>query len=97
MIKRIVKLTFQEDKVDDFMKIFHEKKENIRQTKGCLHLELFQSTTEKNVLFTYSFWQQEADLNAYRQSDFFQDTWKRTKQLFADKPEAWSVDSVEIL
>ena len=97
MIKRIVKMTFQEGKVDDFLAIFQEKKETIRQTSGCHHLELLRSKSDKNVLFTYSFWEHEDDLNAYRHSDFFQNTWQRTKQLFAEKPVAWSVDSVEIL
>jgi heme-degrading monooxygenase HmoA len=49
------------------------------------------------VLFTYSLWESEADLNAYRHSELFEDTWKHTKALFADKPAAWSVDTVVVV
>lgn len=92
MIKRIVKLTFQEDKVEDFIQIFEESKNKIRQFPGCQHLELWHARQPSNVFFTYSYWDSEDDLNNYRYSDLFRATWAKTKILFADKPEAWSVD-----
>lgn len=95
MIKRIVKLTFREDEVYTFIKIFERKKKKIRACKGCLHLELWRDVKMPNVFFTYSFWESEDDLNAYRHSDLFQKTWKKTKALFSDKPMAWSVDMVD--
>ncbi len=97
MIKRIVKLTFQKDKIAKFMQIFEESKVNISNFEGCQHLELWRATQSPNVLFTYSYWDSEEALNAYRYSDLFQKTWKRTKVLFADKPQAWSVELVELV
>ncbi len=92
MIKRIVKLVFRPAETDNFIAIFHKRKNKIRASKGCNHLELFRTTKEGNIFFTYSFWDSEDDLNNYRHSDLFKETWAETKILFAERPEAWSVD-----
>lgn len=97
MIKRIVKLTFREEETENFIQIFKESKENIRARNGCRYLELLRGKRNPNIFFTYSFWDSEDDLNAYRHSELFIATWAKTKVLFAAKPEAWSVDSLEIL
>ncbi|MFT6147552.1 MAG: heme-degrading monooxygenase HmoA [Saprospiraceae bacterium] len=94
MIKRIVKMTFQADKIEIFKVLFDERKEKIRGFEGCEYLELLQDKNHPNILFTYSFWNSENDLNIYRHSELFKDTWRHTKALFDGKPEAWSVDSV---
>lgn len=94
MIKRIVKLTFREELVSNFMAIFEESKAKIRAFDGNLHLELLQDLTQPNVMFTFSFWEDEAALERYRQSELFKQTWARTKALFADKPAAWTVEEV---
>lgn len=96
MIKRIVKLTFQEDKTEDFVAIFQATKDKISAVDGCHHLEFWRATQHPNIFFTYSYWESETHLNAYRHSDLFQATWKKTKVLFADKPEAWSVAVVAL-
>ena len=92
MIKRIVKLTFHPKNVPAFQQIFEESKHKIRARQGCHHLELWRGTSDPNVFFTYSFWTSEDDLNAYRHSDLFVETWAKTKVLFSDKPSAWSVE-----
>lgn len=94
MIKRIVKLTFQTERLPDFLAIFEESKNKIRAFEGNLHLELLQDVKQPNVLFTLSFWEDEAALEQYRQSDLFQQTWARTKLLFADRPSAWTTVEV---
>ncbi len=91
MIVRIVQMTFREDCVDTFTTMFEERKQTIRGFRGCTHLELWQDSKQPNVFFTYSHWASEADLDHYRFSEFFKDTWGITKALFADKPQAWSV------
>jgi heme-degrading monooxygenase HmoA len=91
MIKRIVKLTFQPEKLPDFFGIYDESHELIRAFPGCQHLELFQVIDQPNICFTYSFWDSPEALEAYRHSDLFKATWARTKVLFSDRPEAWSV------
>lgn len=91
MIKRIVKLTFRAEEVDNFKSIFEATNESIRTFPGCQHLELLQCTNPENIFFTYSFWENENALEQYRQSELFKTTWSKTKVLFADKPEAWSL------
>ena len=91
MIVRIVQMTFQPDKIAEFLNLFEEKKQLIRGFEGCAHLELWNDTKNENIFFTYSIWQSEAHLDHYRFSPLFKDIWPRTKALFADKPQAWSV------
>ncbi len=94
MIKRIVKMTFQEDKVSDFLTIFESAKTSIKEVEGCQHLELLRCIEPANVFFTYSHWESEDALNAYRHSELFKQTWSKTKVLFTDRPAAWSVKVV---
>lgn len=94
MIKRIVKLTFNQDKVDIFLKNFEKNKLKIRNFEGCHHLELWRDTYARNVFFTYSYWDNEDALNNYRHSELFKSIWSKTKILFCEKPKAWSIDVV---
>lgn len=97
MIVRIVQMTFQEAEIDNFLSLFEERKQLIRNFDGCQHLELWQDEHKKNIFFTYSIWNSETHLNHYRFSDLFKDTWTKTKALFADKPNAWSVSQKMIV
>jgi heme oxygenase (mycobilin-producing) len=94
MIKRLVKLTFQADKTDEFIHIFETSKDKIRAMPGCQHVELLRDVTTPNVFFTLSLWDTEESLENYRQSEFFQATWAKTKALFSDKPAAWTTQMV---
>lgn len=94
MLKRIVKMTFHEEAVPDFLEIFEEVEPHIRAREGCHHLELWRSKNKPNVLFTYSFWENESALEAYRNSPFFEKTWRKTKALFSERAEAWSLETV---
>ncbi|GLB52447.1 antibiotic biosynthesis monooxygenase [Neptunitalea chrysea] len=94
MFIRIVKLTFQPEKVEEFKAMFEAKKELIRNFEGCEFLELYQDKNEPHIFFTYSYWQDEADLENYRNSDLFKEVWKTTKAWFGNKAEAWSVDKL---
>ncbi len=91
MIVRIVQMNFDPEKVNEFQLLFEERKHTIRNFTGCKHLELWQDAHHSNIFFTYSIWESEDSLNHYRFSDFFKDTWSKTKPLFIDKPQAWSV------
>lgn len=91
MIIRIVKLTFDPAKVEEFQANFHKNKELIRAVKGCNRLELLRDVNTPNIFMTYSWWDGEEYLEAYRHSDLFKSIWAVTKPMFIDKPEAWSV------
>jgi len=96
MIKRIVKMTFREDAVETFLnEVFEHSKNRIRAFPGCRHMELLRQKNKPNVLFTLSFWDDEAALEAYRQSELFKTTWAKTKVLFAEKAEAWTVEVID--
>ncbi|UOX32732.1 antibiotic biosynthesis monooxygenase [Flavobacterium sediminilitoris] len=94
MFVRIVKMRFQEDKIDTFLEKFNVIKENIRHFEGNQFLELYQDKNDNRIFFTYSYWNTEEDLENYRKSDLFNEVWTFTKALFSDKPEAWSVDKI---
>lgn len=95
MIVRVVRMKFRADAVAKFRALFSERKATIAGFDGCVHLELWQDANDENIFCTYSHWESEAHLNRYRFSEFFKDTWTRTKALFAEKAVAWSVTRVE--
>lgn len=97
MITRIVKMTFRPDASADFLEVFNQSKHLIRGFEGCRYLELLREKPDGNIFFTYSRWEGEEYLENYRHSQLFADTWARTKVLFADKPQAWTVDVEESL
>ncbi|MFY7728031.1 MAG: putative quinol monooxygenase [Flavobacterium sp.] len=94
MFVRIVKMTFQEDKVSEFLQNFNSVKDKIRNVNGCRLLELYRDKDNPSVFFTYSYWEREQDLENYRLSELFTGVWAVTKPLFAQKAEAWSVDKL---
>lgn len=94
MLVRIVKMGFKDDTIDEFLSIFEVVKDKIRDVEGCEFLELYRARDEKNIFFTYSYWSSEEALEGYRASQLFKTTWKSTKKLFNQKPQAWSVDKL---
>ena len=97
MFVRIVKLSFHQENIPAFLENFELMKEKIRNAEGNRFLELYQDKNNKCIFFTYSYWETEADLENYRNSELFYDVWNFTKKLFNDKPEAWSVDKLASL
>ena len=97
MLIRFVRMTFQEDRLTDFLFIFDTSKAQIRAFPGCRHLELLRDLDQPNVRMTHSRWESPEALEAYRQSDLFRTTWAATKVLFADKPMAFSTETVEVV
>lgn len=97
MLVRIVRMTFQEDKVHAFLENFEANKEKIRHFPGCQYLELWRDKKFKNIFMTYSHWDSEEALNQYRDSELFKSVWSYTKTLFSDKPKAFSVEKIDKL
>lgn len=90
-------MTFNPDKVAEFLENFNRDKQHIRNFEGVEHLELLKDKNQHNIYFTYSIWQSEQHLENYRNSDLFKGIWAVTKPMFIAKAEAWSVDSLERL
>ncbi len=89
---RIVRLSFEEDKIPDFIDIFETSKNLIRSFEGCTHLELLKDHNHSNVFYTYSKWQSNDFLERYRESSLFKTTWQKTKLLFNAKPQAFTLE-----
>jgi quinol monooxygenase YgiN len=97
MFVRIVKLTILPEHIEDFGNLFQEYKLQIRAREGCTYLEMLQDRNDPGVFFTYSKWEDEKFLDAYRDSELFDQIWTKTKTYFAGKPEAWSVNPIQII
>ena len=87
---RIVRMTFRENDVEDFLMVFNDNRQKIRSFPGCEHLELHQDYYRSNVYSTYSLWEDDQALENYRKSALFKSVWSKTKPLFAEKPVAFS-------
>ena len=92
MITRIVKLHFQEDKITDFLTFFDTIKHKVAGFENCYGMKLLQDKNNPNIVFTYSKWNSEDDLNTYRHSELFGNVWSTIKPWFAEKANAWTVE-----
>lgn len=92
---RIVRMTFREEEIDNFLSLFNQNKSKIRAFPGCQHLELHRDLDHPNILSTYSLWTGPEALENYRHSKLFKEVWKNTKALFADKPVAFSHEALQ--
>jgi len=94
MIIRIVKMTFQPEKIENFQSVFNQNKELIRGFDGVEKLELYRDKNQNNIFFTYSVWSDLHHLELYRRSELFKQVWTETRKMFLEKAEAWSVDKL---
>ena len=90
MITRIVRMTFDPKYKEAFINQFIEVRISILEMKGCLDVELYHDSKFPNIMTTISKWDSEEDLNNYRQSELFMNTWRKTKAMFCSKPIAQS-------
>lgn len=91
MLIRIVRMTFQPEKVRDFLVVFENSKNRIKGFEGCQHLELMRDYHDENIFSTYSHWDNEEALNNYRNSEVFKRIWEETKDMFLEKPAVYSL------
>jgi len=91
MITRIVKLQFQPEKLEAFLAHFETIKWQVAQYPRCLGMQLLQDQENPCIIFTYSRWEDETALNAYRDSELFGKVWPAIKPWFEKRAEAWTV------
>jgi hypothetical protein len=89
-IQRIVKMTFHKNHCEAFETYFNEIKNQVGNQPGCHGVKLLKEENETGVYFTYSVWDSQEHLDAYRFTPLFKMVWPKVKEWFADKPEAWS-------
>lgn len=97
MLIRLVKMTFRPEEVPTFLENFNANKHKIRAFEGCQYLEVWQDQQQLGIFFSHSHWKDAAALEAYRKSELFRGIWAKTKVLFAQKPEAWSLSQQALL
>lgn len=95
MVRRIVRLEFDPERVTEFTEFFAKNRPTIASFPGCVSLDLFKDAALPNVYYTFSLWESEAALEAYRHSDTFRLLWSFAKARFAGKPLAYSLLEVE--
>lgn len=93
MITRIVKLEFQPEKINEFLRFFDGIKNVVNTFPGCSGMKLYQDINNPNIVMTYSHWENAEALNNYRNSEEFGKIWPTIKPWFGGKPEAWSVNA----
>jgi quinol monooxygenase YgiN len=84
-------MNFKSEHIETFKALFEERKNTIKSFKGCTYLDLLQDCDNPCIFFTYSHWESTKDLDHYRFSDFFKETWVLTKALFSEKAKAQSM------
>lgn len=89
-------MQFRPEAIEDFKLIFKNSRELIKGFEGCRHVELLQDINDPTRFFTFSLWDDEKYLNAYRDSETFARVWAATKALFNDKAQAWSLIEPEL-
>ncbi|MEY3198884.1 MAG: hypothetical protein RJA13_842 [Bacteroidota bacterium] len=92
MVIRIVKLHFQEEKIQEFLTFFDTIKFDVANFEGCRGMKLLKDLHHPNTVFTYSHWHSEQALENYRTSETFTVIWSKIKPWFAERAEAWSAD-----
>lgn len=92
MIIRIVRMHFTEAGEPEFLEIFNQNKEAIRNFPGCSHLELLKDHDDPFCYATLSHWDAQASLDAYRKSVLFEGVWGQVKSLFSERSQAFSLE-----
>lgn len=90
-ILRIVRLSFVEEEIATFIKIFNESQPKIEAFEGCISVQLKKDYHHNNIFYTISHWENHEALDKYRESELFKTTWTKTKALFNDKPQVFSL------
>lgn len=84
-------MRFKTTEVENFKQIFQESCSKIAAFEGCQNVQIFCQANDVQTMFTISHWDSEAALELYRQSELFKFTWAKTKPLFEEKAQAWSL------
>lgn len=95
MLTRIVTMTFQEEKVDEFIREFFNRKNKIESMPGCHSVKLLKDYRQNNIISTLSYWDSNEDLQHYRNSELFKETWSIVKPMFSENATAKSLVTID--
>lgn len=95
MIKRIVRLQFNPDKVEEFLNVYKKHINSMAKRPECISLELLKEKGTLSTFYTFSIWESEDALHEYRSSEYFRDIWGRIKPWFSEKAQAWTLEMIK--
>ena len=73
----------------DFIAHFKQEAAEVPQMfEGCLKFDLFQSPFADNKFLLYEEWASEANFNAYKESDYFEQNGQKLFPMMSDKPDS---------
>ena len=97
MIKRIVRLTVKDAASKEaFQEIYRSRNPFKNGVIGCLEVKVMQDVNDDDVFYTVSLWGSNDDLEAYRKSDYFAETWPLVKAQLSKPAEAFSMTETDI-
>jgi len=97
MIKRIVRLTMKDAAAKvSFQEIYRSRNPLKNGVKGCREVKVMKDVNDDNVYYTVSTWEHNDDLEAYRASEYFAETWPMVKAQLSKRAEAFSMTETEI-
>jgi quinol monooxygenase YgiN len=94
MVIRIVSLKCRPEDVDAFRLLLRESSPRVRQSPGCLSLQIVNDIADPTSFFTLSTWRDRDALEAYRASPLFVEIWPRVKAFLREA--AWASTCEEI-
>ena len=96
MIKRVVRLTLKDDaSINAFQEIYRSRNPFTKGVKGCREVKVLKDVDHDDVYYTFSIWDSNEDLEAYRQSNYFAETWPMVKAQLAKRAEAFSMTEID--
>ena len=97
MITRVVRLTLRPDiNSEAFEEIYRKRNPYTKGVKGCRSVKVMKDVNDDHVHYTLSAWDRNEDLEAYRQSDYFAETWPMVKALLDQKAQAFSMTEMDV-
>ncbi|MHB8580804.1 MAG: antibiotic biosynthesis monooxygenase family protein [Ignavibacteriaceae bacterium] len=84
MFVRVLSLTIQEDKLDEFKKLYSEIViPTLKTVKGCRYIFLTESVNEKNEFISVTIWDRKEYVDDYEMSGKFQEITDKVKHTFS--------------
>jgi quinol monooxygenase YgiN len=84
MYLRIVSMKIQEDKLDEFKKIYLEKIiPALKETEGCRHVFLTESINQKDEFISVTIWDDKTYADKYESSGTFEELVSKVKHTFS--------------
>ncbi len=95
MVIRLVRMRFRSEEVERFLALYDRAYPVIVKQPGCHSVQLVREVNDPTAFATWSVWNDEASLDAYRRSPFFRSFWQEVKALFRAPAEAVSFEEIE--